>query len=94
VALNAHEVIDARRKGNLARFANHSCAPNTELQKWEVGGETCCGLFAVEDIGHGTEITFKYDRAVFGQSVRLVSSLFEAQTLTDCCTAENMCVWC
>ncbi|KAE9107671.1 hypothetical protein PF005_g13993 [Phytophthora fragariae] len=58
VTINSREVIDARNKGTLARFANHSCAPNAELQKWDVNGETCCGLFARADILRGEEITF------------------------------------
>ena len=33
------QVIDACRKGNKARFINHSCAPNCETQKWVVKGE-------------------------------------------------------
>ncbi len=31
------EVVDATRKGSEARFINHSCDPNCETQKWQVG---------------------------------------------------------
>ena len=43
-------IIDAGPKGNLARFANHSCDPNMETQKWLVNGEIRVGLFAKRDI--------------------------------------------
>jgi SET domain-containing protein len=29
-------IIDAGRSGNMARFINHSCAPNLVAQKWKV----------------------------------------------------------
>jgi len=32
--INNNLKIDAREKGNLSRFINHSCDPNCELQKW------------------------------------------------------------
>ncbi len=35
--LPPQEVIDATRKGSEARFINHSCDPNCEMQKWQVG---------------------------------------------------------
>lgn len=53
--------IDAGRRGNLARFMNHSCDPNCEIQKWEVQGLPRLGIFARRDIRPGEELTFKYD---------------------------------
>eukprot|EP00960_Hanusia_phi_P062482 765163-Hanusia_phi.AAC.2 len=34
------------RKANLARFINHCCEPNCEMQKWYVGNKQCVALFA------------------------------------------------
>jgi SET domain-containing protein len=34
LTLNGQECIDARKKGNFARFINHSCKPNSMTQKW------------------------------------------------------------
>ena len=45
--LDNDRVIDARYKGNVARFINHSCAPNCELQRWSVNGFTRIGIFAL-----------------------------------------------
>ncbi|EEY65795.1 SET domain-containing protein, putative [Phytophthora infestans T30-4] len=61
--VNTNEVIDARFIGGIARFANHSCSPNCVVERWEVGGETCCGIFSVTAINKGEEITIKYGRA-------------------------------
>jgi hypothetical protein len=44
--IDANQIIDARHKSNLARFINHSCEPNTELQRWSVDGYTRIGVFA------------------------------------------------
>lgn len=32
--INRDMVIDASYKGNKSRYINHSCCPNTEMQKW------------------------------------------------------------
>lgn len=60
------EVIDASRRGNLGRFINHSCEPNCETQKWVVHGELAIGLFTLEDIPAGTELTFDYNFERYG----------------------------
>lgn len=36
LTLTGNECIDASRKGNIARFINHSCDPNCITQKWQV----------------------------------------------------------
>ncbi|KAG7170657.1 histone-lysine N-methyltransferase Nsd1-like [Homarus americanus] len=48
------------------RFMNHSCQPNCETQKWTVGGDTRVGLFAIEDIPAGFELTFNYNLQCVG----------------------------
>lgn len=54
------EYIDPSRRGNFARFLNHSCDPNCETQKWDVLGEQRMGLFAKRDIAAGEDLTFDY----------------------------------
>jgi len=48
--------IDGNVSGNLARFANHSCTPNTEsiIEGSEVW------VIALRDIAPGEEITYNY----------------------------------
>lgn len=36
--INRDMVIDATYKGNKSRYINHSCCPNTEMQKWYING--------------------------------------------------------
>lgn len=38
--LDSGMVIDSYRMGNEARFINHSCDPNCEMQKWWVSVES------------------------------------------------------
>ncbi|KAG9149163.1 hypothetical protein Leryth_003160 [Lithospermum erythrorhizon] len=71
MTLNGSEVIDARAKGNLGRFINHSCDPNCRTEKWVVNGEVCIGLFALKNIQKGEELTFDYNYVrVFGAAVK------------------------
>ncbi|KAJ2799721.1 hypothetical protein H4R21_003450, partial [Coemansia helicoidea] len=54
------KIIDATRKGCVARFINHSCGPNCVLQKWMVAGAIRMGIFADRPIRRGEELTFDY----------------------------------
>ncbi|KAF2072459.1 hypothetical protein CYY_006235 [Polysphondylium violaceum] len=71
LTLDAKECLDASKKGNHARFINHSCDPNCETQKWNVGGEVKIGIFAIKDIPNGTELTFDYNYERFGASKQI-----------------------
>ncbi|KAJ1657296.1 hypothetical protein IWQ61_003287 [Dispira simplex] len=66
MSLKNDEVIDATRKGCIARFVNHSCAPNCEVQKWVVGSQFRMGIFTTRPIPKGTEITFDYKFVRYG----------------------------
>uniref|UniRef100_W5LVE4 SET domain-containing protein n=1 Tax=Lepisosteus oculatus TaxID=7918 RepID=W5LVE4_LEPOC len=59
--LDSGMVIDSYRMGNEARFINHSCDPNCEMQKWSVNGVYRIGLFALKDMSSGTELTYDYN---------------------------------
>ena len=67
------QVIDARHKGNLSRFINSSCHPNCVTQKWQDAGtgETRVGIFAIQDIAAGAELTYDYNFAHFGGGATL-----------------------
>ncbi|XP_067928328.1 histone-lysine N-methyltransferase NSD2-like isoform X2 [Watersipora subatra] len=67
LTLDSNRVIDAGPKGNLARFANHSCDPNMKTQKWYVNGNWRVGLFALKDIPSGAELTFNYNLVSVGE---------------------------
>tara|TARA_B100000085_G_scaffold129854_1_gene118246 strand:+ start:188 stop:1666 length:1479 start_codon:yes stop_codon:yes gene_type:complete len=66
--ISANYVIDAKFKGSIARFINSSCHPNCETQRWVDAStnETRVGIFATEDIPSGTELTYDYNFAHFG----------------------------
>lgn len=55
-----NRIIDATIKGNISRFVNHSCEPNCELQSWTVDGVKRIGIFSIQTIMPGDEITFNY----------------------------------
>ena len=61
-------IIDARTRGNVARFINSACVPNCETQKWHdaATGEIRIGIFAATDILPGTELTYDYQFQHYG----------------------------
>ncbi len=63
--LTQNLVIDAYRMGSIARFANHSCSPNCEFQKWSVDGLQRMCMFSLRTIKPGEELTYDYNFQCF-----------------------------
>lgn len=86
----AGELLDGGRKGNITRFANHSCDPNCRIEKFIICGtdealsaEFQIGLFANRDIAAGEELTYNYGWAAF--QPRDITGAPTAQVPTEQC---------
>ncbi|MCJ1477942.1 histone methyltransferase set1 [Lambiella insularis] len=53
-------VIDATKKGGIARFINHSCTPNCTAKIIKVEGSKRIVIYALRDIGQNEELTYDY----------------------------------
>lgn len=58
-------VLDASRKGNKARFANHSDKANCVTKTVNVNGDLRIGLFAKEDIPPQSEVSQQVRNSCF-----------------------------
>ena len=66
MSLKIDEVIDATKRGGIARFINHSCNPNCVLQKWVVGKRLRMAIFTKRPIAAGEELSFDYKFVRYG----------------------------
>lgn len=53
-------IIDATRRGNRARFINHSCDPNSATKIIEINGVKKIVIYSIKPIKLGEEITYDY----------------------------------
>ncbi|KXT13143.1 hypothetical protein AC579_5631 [Pseudocercospora musae] len=54
------EIVDATKKGGIARFINHSCDPNCTAKIIKVEGTPRIVIYALKDIGKNDELTYDY----------------------------------
>ena len=60
MALDGDVYLDARHRGGIARYINHSCQPNCAVHRWKVKGISRAGVFALRELEEGEELSFDY----------------------------------
>lgn len=58
--IDEHNIIDATKIGNIARFINHCCDPNCGAKIINVEGTKRIVIYALRDIKEGEEVTYDY----------------------------------
>jgi len=71
--LDDGRVIDAGRRGNAARWINHSCKPNCKTKEDE---DNRVFIYAKRDIGEGDELAYDYNLSVDGGVTRKEARYF------------------
>lgn len=54
-------IVDATKRGNMARFLNHCCEPNAATEVIEVHGKKHIVIYARRDIKIGEELVYDYN---------------------------------
>jgi len=54
------DIIDATKKGGIARFINHSCDPNCMAKIIKVDGTPRIVIYALKNIAKDHELTYDY----------------------------------
>ncbi|CCD23470.1 histone methyltransferase SET1 NDAI_0B04360 [Naumovozyma dairenensis CBS 421] len=58
--VDENNVIDATKKGGIARFINHCCDPSCTAKIIKVGGRRRIVIYALRDIAANEELTYDY----------------------------------
>ena len=83
--------IDARRRGGVARFANHSCDPNMEVltKRSRINQVPALALVTKRAVSANEELTFDYSAA----DSMAIESLVEPSRTPCLCGAKNCRRW-
>lgn len=71
-SLEDGRVIDANVGGNAARWINHSCRPNCEVDELKVDGESRVFIFAKRKLIPGEELFYDYSLNLDGKLTKKV----------------------
>jgi SET domain-containing protein len=89
-SLNDEWVIDANRDGNVARWINHSCAPNCEaVQEENAKGKKHKDkvfIHALRDIAPGEELSYNYGIVIDEPYTPALKKLWECRCGSAKCT--------
>lgn len=65
-AVNSRKTIDGSIRSNTARYINHSCKPNCEIETYWGRVYVC----AMKNIKAGEELTYDYDTDYFDEHIK------------------------
>jgi len=65
--VNSKYTIDGSPRWNLARYINHSCKPNSEV---EISRDGKIKIEAIKNIKEGEEITYDYGKEYFDEFIK------------------------
>ncbi len=65
--VDKNKVIDGNIPSNLARYINHSCAPNCEA----IGPKGKIFIFSLKRIKAGTELFYDYGKEYFDEHIKI-----------------------
>lgn len=78
--LDLEWVLDATKRGNIARFINHSCDPVCIARTIVADGENRIAMYAKKDIKKGDEITYDYKFPLESDLSKRILCLCSAKT--------------
>ena len=79
--LDNGEVVDGAQGGNSARWINHSCTPNAEVQE----EEDRLYVVALRTIAAGTELSLDYGLQVDTRKTKALKKLYECRCSAPAC---------
>ncbi|KAJ3372983.1 U3 snoRNP protein, partial [Kappamyces sp. JEL0680] len=83
--IDAEKIIDATKKGNIARLINHCCDPNCSAKIIDVDGGKRIVIYANRDIEDGEEITYDYKFPIEDEKIPcLCGALNGAKAPSEC----------